>query len=196
MPKTSNSPLTKRDEIILIASDLFYRQGYGATGIKQIIDQAGIAKGTFYSHFASKEILGTEWLRKRHFDWNTWLDESIKFEETAGAKILAAFDFLKKWLTDSDFRGCAFINTMAEIPDAASPMRAETLNHKKHLLSKFQKLVADHSPADTTDQQEHIGSSIFLLFEGALVESQNFQETWAVDSAKRQVQSLLQSTQK
>lgn len=196
MPKPSNSPTTKRDEIILIASDLFYKQGYGATGIKQLIDQAGIAKGTFYSHFASKEILGTEWLCKRHFDWNAWLDEAIKSKRTAQTKILAAFDFLKKWLEDSEFRGCAFINTMAEIPDASSPMRAETLNHKKQLLTKFQKLVADHSPHTTTDEQEHLGSTIFLLFEGALVESQNFHETWPVLAAQKQVQSLLQSTLK
>lgn len=49
---------SKRDELIEIASKLFYQQGYQATGIKQIIDEAGIAKGTFYSHFKSKEELG------------------------------------------------------------------------------------------------------------------------------------------
>ena len=60
-----NSKISKRDELVGIASDLFYEQGYGATGVKQIIDTAGIAKGTFYSHFTSKEELGLAWLKKR-----------------------------------------------------------------------------------------------------------------------------------
>ena len=65
MPRKSNSS-PKREELIEIASRLFYEQGYGATGIKQVIEEAGIAKGTFYSHFRSKEDLGLEWLKLRH----------------------------------------------------------------------------------------------------------------------------------
>ncbi|MDY0106018.1 MAG: TetR family transcriptional regulator C-terminal domain-containing protein [Giesbergeria sp.] len=36
--------------------DLFARQGYNATGIQQIADQAGVPKGSFYNHFESKEV--------------------------------------------------------------------------------------------------------------------------------------------
>ncbi len=38
--------------------DLFSRQGYNATGIQQITDQAGVPKGSFYHYFASKEAFG------------------------------------------------------------------------------------------------------------------------------------------
>ncbi|MFN2517979.1 MAG: TetR/AcrR family transcriptional regulator [Jatrophihabitantaceae bacterium] len=36
---------------------LFARQGYDATSVAQVIGQAGVAKGGFYHHFASKEVL-------------------------------------------------------------------------------------------------------------------------------------------
>lgn len=35
--------------------ELFSRQGYNATGIQQITDLAGVPKGSFYNHYASKE---------------------------------------------------------------------------------------------------------------------------------------------
>ena len=82
MPEKDSKP-SKRDELLDIASTLFYRQGYGATGVKQIIETAGIAKGTFYSHFSSKEEVGLAWLKTRHFEWNAWLEARLGKDKNA-----------------------------------------------------------------------------------------------------------------
>ncbi|PQJ29139.1 TetR/AcrR family transcriptional regulator [Rubritalea profundi] len=186
---------TKRDEIIEIASELFYTQGFGATGIKQIIDAAGIAKGTFYTHFASKEQLGVAWLTNRHHVWNAWLETSLTTIDGSTNKLSACFQFLKDWLQESNFRGCAFLNTMAETPDCENSMRAVVTQHKQQLLEKFQQLTSEHFsgiPLSPDSAIQH-GSTIYLLFEGALVESQNFQDTWPVDAALTQVHQILNS---
>ncbi len=47
----------RRTEILAVAQRLFYDQGYDNTSIAQIIEEAGIAKGTFYHHFSSKAAL-------------------------------------------------------------------------------------------------------------------------------------------
>ncbi len=45
-------------QIIVIAKELFFTNGYENTSVNQIIEQVGIAKGTFYHHFKSKvEVL-------------------------------------------------------------------------------------------------------------------------------------------
>ncbi|WP_203567594.1 TetR/AcrR family transcriptional regulator [Aestuariimicrobium ganziense] len=44
-------------EIVLAAELLFVRQGYDATTINDVLEAVGIAKGTFYHHFASKEAV-------------------------------------------------------------------------------------------------------------------------------------------
>jgi AcrR family transcriptional regulator len=46
-----------RGRVLAAAIDLFARQGYDATSVAEVIAQAGVAKGGFYHHFASKEDL-------------------------------------------------------------------------------------------------------------------------------------------
>jgi AcrR family transcriptional regulator len=46
-----------RSRVLDAAVDLFARQGYDATSVAEVIGRAGVAKGGFYHHFASKEAL-------------------------------------------------------------------------------------------------------------------------------------------
>jgi AcrR family transcriptional regulator len=174
MPERKSTS-TKREELVDIASALFYKQGFGATGIKQIIDTAGIAKGTFYSHFTSKEEVGLAWLKKRHTVWN----------------LLALFDFLEGWMTECDFRGCAFLNTLAEVPDPSNPMRKEILSHKEGLQKQIQELAIAHFSNKPKAFGKQKGTILFLLFEGALIEAQNFREVAPIVSAKKELKTFL-----
>lgn len=193
MPATIVSSNPKKEGILEIASRLFYQQGFAATGIKQIIDEADIAKGTFYSHFASKEELGLAWLRSRHELWTDWFEDAIRDIDKPGKKILATFDFIEKWLVAYDYRGCAFINTMAEVPDYESPLRKEVADHKRILHERFQALAVEHfkSKKVSASKARQTGSTIYLLFEGAIIEAQNFHELWPVQAARKASKTLL-----
>jgi len=46
-----------RTRVLDAAVELFAAQGYDATSVSQVITRAGVAKGGFYHHFASKEAL-------------------------------------------------------------------------------------------------------------------------------------------
>jgi AcrR family transcriptional regulator len=183
----------KRDELLEIASRLFYEQGYHRTGVKQIIDEAGIAKGTFYSHFKSKEALGVAWLKARHSSWNAMMDDfwGQKGSDDPGGKILAMFDFLEEWMASADYRGCAFLNTLTETPESDSSLRLEIENHKRCLLALMRGLVATRFVDETEDEISQIARSIYIIFEGALIEMQNFRDVWPVQAAREQVRRLL-----
>ena len=47
----------KRDTLLDTAERLFYAEGFHATGIDRVINEAGVARMTLYNHFASKEAL-------------------------------------------------------------------------------------------------------------------------------------------
>ena len=193
-------PSTKQNELIEIASRLFYKQGYGTTGIKQIIEEAGIAKGTFYTHFTSKEELGLAWLRDRHQKWNSWLAAEIDQLETPGKKIIGTFGFLATWMKEADYRGCAFINTCAETPDCNSPLRKEVESHKRDLHEMFQQLSLQHcgftdlsATSKKADAARHAGTVFYLLFEGSLLEAQIFGELWPIQAAQTKAEAMISS---
>jgi TetR/AcrR family transcriptional repressor of nem operon len=54
MPRTAD-PTDIPERLLSAGLDLFLRQGYNATGIQALTDHAGVPKGSFYNHFASKE---------------------------------------------------------------------------------------------------------------------------------------------
>jgi len=51
------APLSVRERVLAAAVELFARQGYDGTSVAEVIAAAGVAKGGFYHHFASKEAL-------------------------------------------------------------------------------------------------------------------------------------------
>lgn len=53
--RTLKDPDVRRHEILAVAGELFHMQGYKNTTVDAIIRKAGIAKGTFYYYFRSKE---------------------------------------------------------------------------------------------------------------------------------------------
>ncbi|RNF38429.1 TetR/AcrR family transcriptional regulator [Planococcus salinus] len=63
----------KKQKIINAAYALFISKGYNASSIQDILDEAGVSKGTFYNYFASKtecliaimESIGSEIRQKR-----------------------------------------------------------------------------------------------------------------------------------
>jgi len=53
--RVSKNPEVRKAEIIDVAEHLFTAKGYNKTTISDIMDDIGIAKGTFYYHFKSKD---------------------------------------------------------------------------------------------------------------------------------------------
>jgi TetR/AcrR family transcriptional regulator, transcriptional repressor for nem operon len=64
MPKTTKANVTDtpstRDHLLQVGLRRIRSLGYAATGVKEILDEADVPKGSFYHHFASKEAFAKE----------------------------------------------------------------------------------------------------------------------------------------
>ncbi|GEM_PF-420977 len=58
--ETRKELIDRKAQLIEIALEKFARLGYHQTKISDIVSEAGVAQGTFYWHFKSKEAIGLE----------------------------------------------------------------------------------------------------------------------------------------
>jgi AcrR family transcriptional regulator len=180
-----------RERILETASRLFYTQGYNNTGINQILDEAKVAKASLYQHFGSKDELGIHYLKAGREEWFAGIEKWTAPKKTPIQKLIACFDFLEYALQQNNFLGCKFINMLSEIADTSPLMSKEILEHKRKLrlyMKSFIEAALQGKPAEETDV---LGDAIYLLYEGAIVESKIYKETWPVKKAKKMIKVLL-----
>ena len=175
-------PIVPRERILDTALRLFHAQGYNATGINQIISEAGVAKASLYLHFKSKEELGIEYLNARHDLWFTQLRLFTDAEKKPRKKILAAFDFLTHINENENFRGCSFLNLLSEIQPDNFVLLASIQTHKQELRQFFADILED--------PKNDISDMVYMLFESAITESQLFKSQWPVERAQQAVSDL------
>ena len=84
MKRVVKSPDERRSELIACAQRLFFSEGYESTSVRDIVDEVGVAKGTFYYYFDSKqavlEALVTDLSAQKHA-----LFQAIVADETINA---------------------------------------------------------------------------------------------------------------
>lgn len=112
-----------RQRLIKCAAELFWKNGYSATGISQILKQTGLPKGSFYFYFKSKDELAVavaayyHGLLLEHFQNIAQGKEWENFVEDV-------FDFLSTRTTGRNFAGCPYavmgMETALSRPDIAS----------------------------------------------------------------------------
>ena len=160
--------LSKREQIVTAALELFYRDGFNATGVDRISAEAGVSKKTLYNHFKSKEELVLATLRKRDGVFrNRILRETERLGSTPRDRLLAIFDAHGAWFQEKNFSGCMFINAAAEFSSQDDPNHLACAEHKR-LVRDYLREIAEQAGA--RDPQA-LAAQLNLLLEGAIVEA-------------------------
>ncbi|BBW26851.1 TPA: TetR/AcrR family transcriptional regulator [Enterobacter bugandensis] len=163
----NEAKISVRDKILLTAHDLFYSNGFRATGVDTLIKEAKVTKVTFYRHFPSKSLLILAYLHYRHEIWISWFETTLRRHLDEGEIPSDAISAtLYEWFISPEFHGCAFINASAEAKseDIESEIKAICRGHKietKNMIALLTK-IAD----------ERVVNEIMLLIDGAIIHAQ------------------------
>ena len=138
----------KRDakaDIINAGADLIHRQGFNRTGLKEILDAAGVPKGSFYFYFKSKEDFGLTLID--HF-------QEVMAENARPLLADRALPPLQRlarfFATRREFfeqggcqRGCAIGNLAQEMSDLSPAMRHGVSRVLSSLADSLEALLAE-----------------------------------------------------
>lgn len=173
-----------RQAIVDTASRLFYKQGYGNTGINQIIEESGVVKSSLYTSFRSKEDILMAYLETS----GAATDEALKSAAykfiDPKERVLGVFDYLVDLVQEKEYYGCNFLNIISEIPKEDERIRKQIKKQKNGVRRLFAEILEPIGKVDMADD-------IYTLFEGALIANKVHDEVWPVESARNMAGKLL-----
>lgn len=160
---------TTREKLMAAASWSFCHFGFQATGVDTIARRAGTAKTSLYKHFGNKDGLIEAVLEREGAAWRAWFfSEIARVEGDAETRLLALFDVLELWFSDSHFFGCPFLNAAGEFDMQNAKLRRIIAAHKSHLNGWIAAQAAMLGDRDT----DLTIAYFTLLMDGAIVAAQ------------------------
>ncbi len=153
-----------RSRLLATATRIFYAEGLHSVGIDRIVAEAKVTRATLYRHFASKDDLVVAYLQGVAQMERDGVDKALAAGLPAADVLRAIATSIADGIRSAHFRGCAFLNAVAEYPDPAHPVHQAVLAHREWFLRTVTDLLAQ--VGDTPP--EPAGRHFVLLRDGAM----------------------------
>ena len=179
MPPLPAKPAMK-DRILETADRLFYLQGIRAVGVDTIAAEIGISKRTLYNHFPSKDALIAAYLERRFV-------APRPSDKSPVEQILGTFDSLERRFAAKDFRGCPFVNAVAELGSEDQSVRRIAIAFKESRRLWFRDHLVKLGAADP----EGLATQLVLLVDGSIAQDLVRNDPAMARAAKQAAKVLL-----
>ncbi len=149
-------------------------QGYHGTGIKEVLDQVKVPKGSFYNYFESKEHFGAEVIRHYSGKFLNQLDSQLgKPKADALSALKKCFKQMIRCFDESDQAcGCLVGNLGAEV-GASSELCREALAEAMHgIQQRFAQAISraqEQGKVRTDISADDLAEFLLNSWEGALI---------------------------
>lgn len=176
-------PGATRERIVERSAELFRRQGFAGTGVKQIVAEASAPFGSLYHFFpGGKEQLGEEVIRWSGAIYGQLIDAFFKPGEDPIAAIRAFFAAAAQTLRETNYADACPIATVAlEVSSTNEPMRQACAD----VFSGWVDVAADRLQGAGLPRKRarELAISMLASLEGAFVLARALRSTEPVEVA-------------
>jgi AcrR family transcriptional regulator len=181
MAPMSEKP-TMKERILETADKLFYLRGIRAVGVDTIAAEIGISKRTLYNHFPSKDELIAAYLAGR-------FNQVPASAKPPVEQILGTFDSLERRFAGKGFRGCPFVNAVAELGTEDRSVKKIAIAFKESRRLWFRDLLKQLDVPDP----EGLATQLTLLVDGSIAQDLVRDDPSVARAAKEAAQVLLEN---
>ncbi len=182
----SSETVDVRDRIIEVAADLFLKQGYGATGIAQILEAADVLRGSLYYYFPTKEdlLLATlEWRKKMM--WPEVVQPVFDRLDDPLERLFGILHGYRDLLLMCEFQvGCPIGNLALELTESHSRVRqllAENFDNWKNAVRGCLEEARPRLPVDSSTND--LAHFVLTVMEGAVMLARTYRTIGCYDTA-------------
>ena len=180
MPKSAETnkaeSRTTRDHLLEVGLRRIHSMGYAATGVKEILDDADVPKGSFYHHFASKEAFAKEVLELYVRNESERVTKILRDGKTAPLKRLRRYfeELIVVYGPAATISGCLAGNLSLEMADHSDSIQSVLhqffANWQTGIAGVLQEAIDRGDIARSIKPQE-MASFLLNSYEGAILRS-------------------------
>jgi AcrR family transcriptional regulator len=182
-----------KDRLIGATAELFRRQGYTGTGVKQIVEAAGAPFGSMYHFFPDgKEALGAETIRWSGAMYGQLIDLFYEPGADPAVSTRKFFDAAADTVRDTDYADACPIATVAlEVASTSETLRAATAEVFEGWLAAIDTRLVQAGL--TKARARRLSVSLFSLLEGAFILARATRDHTHVRTAGRAAADLVRA---
>jgi len=192
--QSTDSGTATRDRIVEAARDLFFKQGYTATGIAQILSTAEANSGSLYHFFPSKEDLLIAVLEK----YRTMLEPRVlgpAFDRTDDSiqRLFAVLERYRLLLEATNFElGCPIGNLALEVTNSQPEARRLIIENFKAWCDAIRGLIEDASDRLPSDiEPAGLATHVLATMEGSVMLARAYRSFEPFDEAVNQLKDYI-----
>jgi AcrR family transcriptional regulator len=178
-----------RLRLLTTATRIFYSEGIHSVGVDRIIAEAKVTRATFYRHFPGKEDLVVAYLRVADQAIRDQVDAAVVAIPAASDALRTVAEGIAAGIRSPGFRGCAFLNAVAEYPDPGHPVHQVVLAHRQWFLDTINTLLARIEETSAEAAAQHF----VMLRDGAMAAGCLFDPDLICDTFLRGIDGLVRT---
>src|SRR6266508_4604367 len=180
-----------RERLLRTAAGLFRRQGYGATGLNQVLAESRAPKGSLYFHFpAGKEQLAAESVALGGDELREAITAVMVVAPDAATGITGLGEFFARALEESAFReGCPIATVALDAAADSEAIRATCDGVYSSWLQGLAGRLRTWGVAD--EEAEPLATLVLSSLQGALLLARVRRDVTVIHSVCRQVGELV-----
>jgi len=186
-----------KERVIETADRLFYTDGFGATGVARIAEEAGTNKVSLYHYFPSKRELGREYFRRANRRLLRDAIDMMRRSRDPHRFVSRWFNLLKRnCRNDPDYNGCPLVNYVSQLEHS----QREELAYVRRIMRRWLFLLILYFEREKRGGRLHssvpsasLARSIFAAHEGAIISWKLTGDLQVFDDARSGIERLFAS---
>lgn len=166
-----------REQALLKARDLFWRQGYEGTSMSDLVAELGIASARIYKAFGSKELLFREAIASYENHEGGFADRAFSEENDVRVAIKRLLDDAVALYSRIDLpQGCMVVSSAASVSDENSGIKDWLAEHRlqrtQGMIDRLRTAVATGELPPETDA-DALGDYFAAFLHGLSVQARD-----------------------
>lgn len=185
-----------RQRIFDAAQSIIARKGFSAVGLNEVLNAAGVPKGSFYHYFASKDAFGTALLE--HYFETYFADMDRIFQDPATSAQDALMRYWQLWISNQTSQvecgKCLAVKLGAEVADLSEPMRLALHRGTAQIVERLEAAISkgvEEGTVRIATTPAQLALRLYAMWLGASVMTKITRTPHEFEEALLQTRSLL-----